>query len=79
MSYSLKNFLQNSNVSRRLAYIAIEPSAFDIPFKPCLAIKRQVIVYFIVDWVKEWIIQVEKTSWSTSGGKVAGSLYGWSK
>lgn len=57
--YSLKNVLENLDVSERVAYIPIKLSKFDIHFKPRLVIKSQAMANFIIVGVeREQSIQV---------------------
>jgi hypothetical protein len=46
----LKDIINNSNATRRVAKWGIELASFDIDYKPCTAIKSRALAEFLADW-----------------------------
>jgi hypothetical protein len=46
----LKDIINNSDATRRVAKWGIELASFDIDYKPRTAIKSQALVEFMADW-----------------------------
>ncbi|XP_012852918.1 PREDICTED: uncharacterized protein LOC105972502 [Erythranthe guttata] len=75
-NYPLKQILRSPETSGRLAKWAIELSEYGVEFKPCPAIKAQILADFVVEMTTSeestsipiWTVNVDGSSTATGGG-----------